>query len=99
MNNHGTYYNLPSKVFFCKNCVISNQRPSSVPEFKHTRNRDGAHYIEFNEEGVCEGCEQGVIKEKQNYLSYAISSEELMDSMIVLSQEAEERIAPLLHIF
>jgi len=79
MNNHDTYYNLPSKVFFCKNCVISNQRPSSVPEFKHTRNRDGAHYIEFNEEGVCEGCEQGVIKENIDWKKREAELFELCD--------------------
>ena len=29
-------YGLPEKVLFCKKCVISNQRPSSVVEFKNT---------------------------------------------------------------
>ena len=56
-----TYYNLPEKIKFCKKCVISNQRPSSIPEFKHTRNRDGANYIQFVD-GKCEGCMQAKIK-------------------------------------
>jgi len=43
--------------------VNSNQRPSSVPEFKHTRDRKGAKYIQFNSLGVCEGCEQCKRKE------------------------------------
>ena len=30
-----SYYNLPKKVIFCTNCVMSNQRPSSIAEFKH----------------------------------------------------------------
>ena len=34
-----TYYNLPAEVKFCKRCVMSNQRPSSYPEFKHTKDR------------------------------------------------------------
>ena len=28
-------YGLPTKVEFCKKCVISNQRPSSTVEFKN----------------------------------------------------------------
>ena len=36
-----SYFNLPENVIFCKKCVLSNQRPSSIPEFKHTKNRDG----------------------------------------------------------
>ena len=28
------YYNLPQKVVFCKNCVTSYQRSSSIAEFK-----------------------------------------------------------------
>ena len=39
MNDAETMYNLPKKVIFCKKCVISNQRPSSYPEFKHTKER------------------------------------------------------------
>ena len=31
------YYGLPEKVIFCKRCVVSNQRPASAVEFKHTR--------------------------------------------------------------
>ena len=33
-----TKYGLPSEVKFCKNCVISNQRPNSAIEFNHTKN-------------------------------------------------------------
>ena len=34
--NISEIYNLPKKVEFCKNCVISNQRPNSVIEFKNS---------------------------------------------------------------
>ena len=57
-----TYYNLPEEVVFCKRCVMSNQRPSSVPEFRHTRNRDGAKYMQINEDGVCDACLQAEAK-------------------------------------
>jgi N-acetyl sugar amidotransferase len=55
-------YGLPEKVLFCKKCVISNQRPSSVVEFKNTleQNKRG---IDFNTQGICEACEYN--EEKQ----------------------------------
>lgn len=34
--NLEAYYGLPQEVKFCKICTISNQRPSSVIEQKHT---------------------------------------------------------------
>ena len=40
-----TFYNLPEKVVFCKTCVLSNQLPTSFPEYKHTVNRKGAKYL------------------------------------------------------
>ena len=33
-----TKYGLPAEIKFCKKCVISNQRPNSAVEFKHTEN-------------------------------------------------------------
>ena len=62
MSNFETYYHLPSKVVFCKKCVMSNQRPASVPEFQHTRNRDGAKYMNINDKGICDACSQAEIK-------------------------------------
>ena len=53
-----TFYNLPNEVAFCKKCVISNQRPSSFPEFKHTKERKNAHYMNFDDQGVCDACKQ-----------------------------------------
>ncbi len=61
------FYNLPEKVIFCKRCVVSNQRPSSIPEFKHTRNRDGAKYITIDEDGICDACRHAEMKEKINW--------------------------------
>ena len=50
-------YNLPKKIIFCKNCVMSNQRPSSYPEFKHTKDRVGAKYLNIdNQTGICDAC-------------------------------------------
>ena len=60
--NLEAYYNLPKKVKFCKQCVISNQRPSSMPEFYHKPNREGAKYINFSEKGICDACSQAEVK-------------------------------------
>ena len=40
-----TKFNLPKKVTFCSKCVMSNQRPSSIAEFFHKPNRQGAKYL------------------------------------------------------
>ena len=50
-----TYYGLPSEVKFCKNCVISNQRPSSTIEFKSEKG-EKKKVINFNEDGICSAC-------------------------------------------
>ncbi|WLR92420.1 N-acetyl sugar amidotransferase [Shinella zoogloeoides] len=52
---HETKYGLPSKVKFCVRCVISNQRPNSAVEYKHTKESKKAT-IAFDEEGVCDAC-------------------------------------------
>jgi N-acetyl sugar amidotransferase len=55
------YLGLPENVKFCKSCVISNQRPSSVIEFKNTENEQKPT-IEFNEDGLCSACEYQNLK-------------------------------------
>ena len=49
------YYGLPAEVQFCHRCVISNQRPNSAVEFKHTRNTK-KETIGFDAEGICDAC-------------------------------------------
>jgi N-acetyl sugar amidotransferase len=49
------YFGLPKDVAFCKRCVMSNQRPSSYPEFKHTRDRI-TPTLNIGEEGICDAC-------------------------------------------
>ena len=57
-----TKYGLPEEVVYCKKCVISNQRPNTTVEFKHTAESKKTT-INFNEAGVCDAC---VVKEKKN---------------------------------
>jgi len=56
------YYGLPTEVVFCKRCVMSNQRPSSYPEFKHTKARI-TPTMNIDEEGVCDACRTAEQKE------------------------------------
>ena len=58
------YLGLPENVKFCKSCVISNQRPSSVIEFKNTENEQKPT-IDFNEDGLCSACEYQNLKDKE----------------------------------
>ena len=57
-----TFFNLPEEVIFCNKCVMSNQRPTSMPEFRHTRTRDGAKYLQIDGDGVCDACCQAEVK-------------------------------------
>ena len=54
-NDPYTLYGLPRKVTYCKKCVISNQRPNSAVEYKHTTETKKAT-IHFDENGVCDAC-------------------------------------------
>lgn len=60
-------YGSPNDVIFCSECVMSNQRPSSIPEFKHTKERVGAKYLHIDEHGVCDACRQAKVKETINW--------------------------------
>ncbi len=48
-------YGLPEDVKFCTRCVMSNQRPNSVPEYGHTAGSKKPT-INFDSEGVCDAC-------------------------------------------
>lgn len=50
-----TYYGLPAEVKFCKRCVMSNQRPTSTVEFRHTIESTKTT-LNLDEEGICDAC-------------------------------------------
>lgn len=60
------YYGLPQEVKFCRRCVMSNQRPASAVEFKHTKDSKKTT-LHFDEEGVCDACRNADIKEGINW--------------------------------
>tara|TARA_B100000989_G_scaffold295227_1_gene275834 strand:+ start:1475 stop:2692 length:1218 start_codon:yes stop_codon:yes gene_type:complete len=55
LNKSKNFQNLPNKVFFCKKCVISNQRPSSVSETQNKK-KIKKKVIDFDRNGICSAC-------------------------------------------
>lgn len=61
-----TLYGLPEEVIFCKRCVVSNSRPSSVPELTHQLS-DRKPTIHF-QDGICEACR---VAETKKHIDWA----------------------------
>ncbi|WP_230482016.1 N-acetyl sugar amidotransferase [Sphingomonas sp. Leaf21] len=55
------FFGLSPKVQFCRSCVISNQRPSSTVEFKHSKS-DQKKTIGFGDDGICDACRYHQVK-------------------------------------
>lgn len=69
------YYGLPEEVKFCSKCVMSNQRPTSAIEFKHTKESKKTT-MNFDEEGVCDACRMAEIKDN---IDWGMREEELIN--------------------
>ncbi len=78
MNNSTseTYFGLPEKVEFCVKCVISNQRPNSAIEYKHSKDSKKTT-IRFNDQGVCDACL--VAEQKQSDIDWASRESQLSE--------------------
>jgi N-acetyl sugar amidotransferase len=63
---HEAFYGLPQEVKFCTKCVMSNQRPTSAIEFKHTKESKKTT-MNFDEHGVCDACRTAEIKDNINW--------------------------------
>jgi N-acetyl sugar amidotransferase len=72
------YYNLPPEVHFCRSCVMSNQRPSSYPEFRHTKDRK-TPTLHIDEKGVCDACRFAEKKEQIDWQAREKELERLLD--------------------
>ncbi|NCP84869.1 MAG: N-acetyl sugar amidotransferase [Bacteroidetes bacterium] len=68
------YYGLPQEVTFCTKCVMSNQRPTSAVEFKHTKDSKKTT-MHFDEHGVCDACRTAEIKDN---IDWGMREEELI---------------------
>jgi N-acetyl sugar amidotransferase len=72
------YYGLPEEVKFCSRCVMSNQRPVSEIEFKHTINTK-KRTLNFNEENLCDACLNADKKESIDWKKREEELYELLD--------------------
>ncbi len=68
------YYGLPQEVTFCTKCIMSNQRPTSAVEFKHTKDSKKTT-MNFDEDGVCDACRTAEIKDN---IDWGMREEELV---------------------
>jgi len=73
-NKLEAYYGLPQEVTFCTKCVMSNQRPTSAVEFKHTKDSKKTT-MNFDEHGVCDACRTAEIKDN---IDWGMREEELI---------------------
>ena len=65
MKKNYSLYGLPENVKFCKECITSNQRPSSAVEFKAKNNQKKG--IVFDKSGICDACNYNKIKNEINW--------------------------------
>lgn len=71
-------HGLPEKVVFCKRCVMSNQRPSSSIEFRHTAGKKHKT-LHIDKEGVCDACRVAEQKEQIDWKKRADELLRLLD--------------------
>jgi len=69
-------YGLPSKVIYCKLCVISNQRPNSAIEYTHTKSSD-KKTIHFDKDGICDACNYAI--QKKSLINWKDREKQLRD--------------------
>jgi len=66
MSKIKTFYGLPDKVEFCSICVMSNQRPNSEIEFKHSI-KTKKKTLNLDKNKICDACLNAKEKEKINW--------------------------------
>lgn len=71
---YNTKYGLPADVVFCTRCVMSNQRPASAVEFKHTVGSKKTT-LHIDSEGVCDACRTA---EQKDQIDWKKREEELL---------------------
>ena len=72
-----SFYGLPSEVKFCSKCVISNQRPRSVIEFKNKNNKKKGIEIKSD---ICSACKYH--GQKNNEIDWLKRESELINFLI-----------------
>lgn len=67
-------WSLPREIVFCRRCVMSNQRPASSVEFKHSRNHRHRS-LNIDAEGICDACR---VAEQKEQIDWAKREQELL---------------------
>jgi len=75
MEKMKTYYGLPENVVFCKKCVMSNQRPASTIEFKHTIESKKTT-MHMDDDGICDACRTA---EQKDSIDWGMRESELIE--------------------
>jgi N-acetyl sugar amidotransferase len=76
MDSAKTLFGLPEEIKFCVRCVISNQRPNSAVEYKHSKESKKTT-IRFSAEGVCDACLMA--ERKQNTIDWIDREKQLQE--------------------
>ena len=74
-----TLYGLPERVVYCTRCVMSNQRPSSSVEFRHSTERT-VRTLHIDDDGVCDACRFADQKEEIDWADRERRLVELLDT-------------------
>ena len=76
-NKHTGRYGLPLEVKYCVKCNVTNQRPTSINEYKHDKDTHQIP-ISFDKNNVCYGCK--IIEEKwKGTVNWEEREKELID--------------------
>ena len=78
MSKNLSLFGLPENVVFCSKCVMSNQRPKSVVEFKNSDNQKSGLNIDINS-SICDACNYNETKKKINWKKRENELTELLD--------------------
>lgn len=74
---HEPFYGLPAEIKFCKLCAVSNQRPNSTVEHRHTKSST-KQTIAFDSDNICDACK--VADQKQRgFIDWELRRKELME--------------------
>ena len=78
MSKNFSMFGLPEDVKFCSKCVMSNQRPRSVVEFKNSSNQKSGLTIDTNS-SICDACNYNETKKKIDWEKRESELIELLD--------------------
>ena len=81
---------LPLEIKYCVECNLSNQRPTSINEYFHTKDSSQTT-VEFDEKGVCAAC-KFVKKEFDETINWVEREKELNEYVDKLPENIKYHI-------